>query len=38
MECVLAEFSNLDVFIMSDNDGYYEKLGYKNEGTIFKVG
>lgn len=37
MECLLADFPNQDVFVMSDVDGYYEKLGYKKEGSIFKV-
>jgi len=37
MECLLVDFPNQDVFVMSDVDEYYEKLGYKKEGTIFKV-
>ena len=37
MECVLADYPNQDVFVMSDVDEYYEKLGYKKEGSIFQV-
>ncbi len=37
MECLLVDFPNQDVFVMSDVDEYYEKLGYKKEGSIFKV-
>lgn len=37
MECLLAEYPNQDVFVMSDVDRYYEKLGYRKEGSIYKV-
>ncbi len=37
MECVLIDFPDTDVFVMSDVDRYYKKLGYKKEGSIFKV-
>ena len=37
MECILADFPDIDVFVMSDVDPYYEKLGYHREGSIFKV-
>lgn len=37
MECFLRDFPNLDVLVMSDVDDYYTKLGYKKEGSIFKV-
>ncbi len=37
MECLLTDYPNQDVFVMSDVDGYYTKLGYKKEGSIFKV-
>ncbi|MBD81287.1 MAG: GNAT family N-acetyltransferase [Crocinitomicaceae bacterium] len=37
LECLIAAFPGQDVFVMSDVDEYYKKLGYKNEGTIFKV-
>ena len=35
---VSRDFPGFDVYVMSDVDGYYEKLGYKREGSIFKVG
>ncbi len=38
MECLLDSFPNQDAFVMSDVDEYYKKLGYKKEGSIFKVG
>jgi len=38
MECLLTNYPNQDVFVMSDVDEYYQKLGYKKEGSIFKVG
>jgi GNAT superfamily N-acetyltransferase len=37
MECLLTDYPNQDIFVMSDVDEYYEKLGYKKEGSIFKV-
>ena len=37
MECLLADYPNQDVFVMSDIDEYYKKLGYRKEGSIFKV-
>ncbi len=37
MECILVDFPDIDVFVMSDVDPYYDKLGYKKEGSIFKV-
>lgn len=37
MECLFSDFPNQDVFVMSGVDEYYEKLGYKKEGSIFKV-
>lgn len=37
MECLLTDFPNQDIFIMSDVDEYYKKIGYKKEGSIFKV-
>lgn len=37
MECLLDEYPGQDVLVMSDVDGYYEKLGYRKEGSIFKV-
>jgi GNAT superfamily N-acetyltransferase len=37
MECIINDFPNQDVFVMSDIDEYYVKLGYKKVGSIFKV-
>ena len=37
MECILTDFPNIDLLVMSDVDQYYEKLSYKKEGSIFKV-
>ena len=37
MECAAAAFPHLDLFVMSDVDPYYEKIGYSKEGSIFKV-
>lgn len=37
MECVLNDFPNQLVYVMSDVDEYYMGLGYKREGTIFEV-
>ena len=37
MEILIDDFPDHEVYVMSDVDPYYEKLGYKNEGTIFRV-
>lgn len=37
MECILTDFPGVDVFVMSDVDAYYDKLGYEKEGSIFQV-
>ena len=37
LECIAADYPDQDVFVMSDVDEYYEKLGYSKEGTIFKL-
>ncbi len=37
MECILTDYPDIDVFVMSDVDPYYDKLGYKKEGSIFKL-
>lgn len=37
MECLLKDFPNQEVYVMSDVDLYYKKLGYEIEGSIFKV-
>ena len=37
MKCIQKEFPELDVYVLSDVDEYYEKLGYKKEGSVYKV-
>ncbi len=37
MAPLIAKFSGYDVFVMSDVDPYYVKLGYQREGSIFKL-
>ena len=37
MECILNDFPDIDIFVMSDVDLYYDKLGYEKHGSIFKV-
>ena len=38
MEVLLIDFPDQDVYVLSDVNEYYEKLGYKKEGSVFKVG
>jgi len=37
MERVCKDFPDQPVYVMSDIDPYYEKLGYRREGSIFEV-
>lgn len=37
MEWVCKNFPDQPVYVMSDVDQYYEKLGYRREGSIFEV-
>lgn len=37
MECLLDDYPDYEIFVMSDVDQYYKKLGYDIEGSIFKV-
>lgn len=37
MERVCLDFPDDDIYVMSGVDGYYDKLGYKKEGSIFRV-
>ncbi len=37
MECIYLDFPGRTVYVMSDVDGYYGKLGYRREGSIFEV-
>lgn len=34
---VCKDFSGAPVYVMSDADGYYEKLGLKKEGSVFVI-
>jgi ribosomal protein S18 acetylase RimI-like enzyme len=37
MEKLCGDFPDQPIYVMSDVDAYYEKLGYQREGSIFKV-
>ena len=37
MEWVCKNFPDRPVYVMSDVNQYYEKLGYRREGSIFEV-
>lgn len=37
MECICADYPDYVVYVMSDVDPYYKKLGYRREGSIFEV-
>lgn len=37
MERVCKDFPDQPVYVMSNVDAYYERLGYKKEGSVFKV-
>lgn len=37
LDCIALKYSNQDIYVLSDADGYYEKIGYDKEGSIFKV-
>lgn len=37
MECIYDDYPNQIIFVMSDVDEYYNKLGYRREGSIFEV-
>jgi ribosomal protein S18 acetylase RimI-like enzyme len=34
---VRQEHPNQDVYVLSDEDAYYEKLGYRRVGSVFKL-
>ncbi|MBO6516222.1 MAG: GNAT family N-acetyltransferase [Bacteroidia bacterium] len=38
MECLLTDFPDHDVYVLSDVDEYYQKIGYSKDGSLFKVG
>ena len=37
MECIYNDYPNHIVYVMSDVDEYYKKLGYKREGSVYEV-
>ena len=37
LERVKGDFSALTVYALSDEDAYYEKLGYKKIGSVFEL-
>lgn len=37
MECIFSDFPDREVYVLSDVDPYYEKLGYQREGSLYKV-
>ena len=37
LERVKSDFSNLSVYALSDKDAYYQKKGYNNIGSVFKI-
>ena len=37
MERALADFAGQAGYVMSDEDGYYERLGYRRIGSVFEA-
>lgn len=37
IEQVCADYPGQSVYVMSDADGYYEKQGYRREGSLFQA-
>jgi GNAT superfamily N-acetyltransferase len=37
MECIYKDYPDQIVFVMSDVDEYYKKLGYRREGSVYQV-
>ena len=37
MECIYNDYPGYVVYVMSDVDGYYEKIDYKRIGSVFEV-
>jgi GNAT superfamily N-acetyltransferase len=37
MECIYDDYPDRIVYVMSDVDAYYEKQGYRREGSVFEV-
>ena len=38
MESICRDYPKRTVYVMSDVDEYYEKLGFKREGSVYEVG
>ena len=37
IERVKLDFANMIVYALSDEDAYYEKIGYKRTGSVFEI-
>lgn len=37
MECIYADYPNHVVYVMSDVDDYYSKVGYNRVGSVYEV-
>ncbi|MFY0689937.1 MAG: GNAT family N-acetyltransferase [Cyclobacteriaceae bacterium] len=37
LDCIKHDHPDLEIYVMSDVDPYYEKMGYQKEGSIFKI-
>jgi len=37
MEHIYVDYPNREIYVLSDVDDYYKKIGYKKEGSIFEV-
>ena len=37
LERVKIDFSNMTVYALSDEDAYYENIGYKKKGSVFEL-
>jgi len=37
MERVCKDFPNKEIYVLSDVDAYYSKLGYEKAGTVFQI-
>ncbi len=37
LERIKQEYPKQDVYVLSDEDAYYEKLGYERIGSVFKL-
>ena len=37
MDQLCQAYPHMETYVLSDADGYYEKLGFKKEGSIYRV-